>query len=208
MSTNKLVWATQLQSIGLQGMDGEEGILRHRGYSIEDLAENCTFLEVAYLLIKGNLPNVEEIGDDFFRFNESLIELNTPLLKTVGARFLYDNEFDASVFIRIGQSLCDQHQIYKEDDENEIFETKKRELLDQIEYLTLSNKKLSDKIKIKENELHDLNNTFTILDFFTNKQKIAKLKKEVEEENKLYNDTFDKITNMYEEIDQIGQKFK
>jgi hypothetical protein len=123
----------------------------------------------------------------------------------------FDNEFDISVFIRIGQSLCDQHQIYKEDDENEIFETKKRELLDQIEYLTLSNKKLSDKIKIKENELHDLNNTFTILDYFTNKQKIAKLKKEVEEENKLYNDTFDKITNMYEEIDQIGQigqKFK
>jgi hypothetical protein len=120
----------------------------------------------------------------------------------------FDNEFDISVFIRIGQSLCDQHQIYKEDDENEIFETKKRELLHQIEYLTLSNKKLSDKIKIKENELHDLNNTFTILDFFTNKQKIAKLKKEVEEENKLYNDTFDKITNMYEEIDQISQKFK
>lgn len=120
----------------------------------------------------------------------------------------FDNEFDISVFIRIGQSLCDQHQIYKEDDENEIFETKKRELLDQIEYLTLSNKKLSDKIKIKENELHDLNNTFTILDYFTNKQKIAKLKKEVEEENKLYNDTFDKITNMYEEIELIGKKFE
>ncbi len=43
-------------------LDGEEGILRHRGYSIEDLAENCTFLEVAYLLIKGNLPNVEELS--------------------------------------------------------------------------------------------------------------------------------------------------
>ncbi len=42
-------------------LDGEEGILRHRGYAIEDLAENCTFLEVAYLLIKGNLPNAEEL---------------------------------------------------------------------------------------------------------------------------------------------------
>lgn len=121
--------------------------------------------------------------------------------------FLYDNEFDASVFIRIGESLCYQNQFYK-DDENETFEIKKKELLDQIEYLTLSNKKLSDKIKIKEIELHNLNNTFTILDFFTNKQKIAKLKKEIEEENRMYNDTFDKITNMYEEIEQIGQKFE
>ena len=121
--------------------------------------------------------------------------------------FLYDNEFDISVFIRIGQSLCYQNQFYK-DDENEIFEIKKKELLDQIKYLTLSNKQLSDKIKLKENQLHNLNNTFTILDFFTNKQKIAKLKKEVEEENKIYNDTFDKITNMYEEIEQIGQKFE
>lgn len=121
--------------------------------------------------------------------------------------FLYDNEFDISVFIRIGQSLCYQNQFYK-DDENEIFEIKKKELLDKIEYLTLSNKKLSDKIKLKENELHNLNNTFTILDFFTNKQKIAKLKKEVEEENKIYNDTFDNITNMYEEIEQICKEFE
>ena len=121
--------------------------------------------------------------------------------------FLYDNEFDASVFIRIGQSLCDQIQIYK-DDENEKFETKKKELLEQIKYLTLSNKQLSDKIKLKENELYDLNNTFTILNFFTNKQKIAKLKKEIEEENRMYNETFDNITNMYEEIEQICKEFE
>ncbi len=38
-------------------LDGELGILRHRGYSIEDLAENATFMEVAYLLINGELPN-------------------------------------------------------------------------------------------------------------------------------------------------------
>ena len=122
--------------------------------------------------------------------------------------FLYDNEFDSSAFFKIGESMYNNNDSFCKDDENETFETKKKELLDQIEYLTLSNKKLSDKIKLKENELHDLNNTFTILDFFTNKQKIAKLKKEVEEENKIYNDTFDKITNMYEEIEQIGKKFE
>ena len=41
-------------------IDGEKGILRHRGYDIEDLAENCLFLEVAYLLIHGKLPNKKE----------------------------------------------------------------------------------------------------------------------------------------------------
>jgi citrate synthase len=38
-------------------LDGEEGILRYRGYAIEDLAEKANFLGVAYLLIYGELPN-------------------------------------------------------------------------------------------------------------------------------------------------------
>ncbi len=38
-------------------INGEEGLLYHRGYPIEQLAENCDFLEVAHLLIKGELPN-------------------------------------------------------------------------------------------------------------------------------------------------------
>jgi citrate synthase len=37
-------------------IDGENGILKYRGYSIEELTENCTFLEVAFLLIYGSLP--------------------------------------------------------------------------------------------------------------------------------------------------------
>jgi citrate synthase len=41
-------------------IDGEKGILLHRGYSIEDLAENCTFPEVAYLLLNGELPDSEQ----------------------------------------------------------------------------------------------------------------------------------------------------
>ncbi len=42
-------------------LDGEKGILRYRGYSIEDLAEKADFLEVAYLLIFGELPNKEKL---------------------------------------------------------------------------------------------------------------------------------------------------
>jgi len=43
-------------------LDGEKGILRYRGYSIEDLAEKSNFLEVAYLLINGSLPNSSELS--------------------------------------------------------------------------------------------------------------------------------------------------
>ena len=42
-------------------IDGERGILEYRGYPIEVLAEHCTFLEVAYLLLFGELPNETEL---------------------------------------------------------------------------------------------------------------------------------------------------
>src|SRR5947208_17196448 len=48
-------------------IDGDKGILRYRGYDIDDLAENCTYLEVAYLLLNGELPTPEQqnkwVGD-------------------------------------------------------------------------------------------------------------------------------------------------
>ncbi|MCC9167464.1 citrate synthase [Pontibacter harenae] len=43
-------------------LDGEEGILRYRGYPIEQLAEKSSFIEVAYLLIYGHLPSEEELN--------------------------------------------------------------------------------------------------------------------------------------------------
>jgi len=43
--------------------DGERGILEYRGYPIEALAEHCTFLEVAYLLLFGALPNETELNN-------------------------------------------------------------------------------------------------------------------------------------------------
>jgi citrate synthase len=42
-------------------LDGEQGILRYRGYPIEQLATNCDFIEVAYLLINGELPTEEQL---------------------------------------------------------------------------------------------------------------------------------------------------
>ena len=44
-------------------LDGEEGVLRYRGYRIEDLAEKSSFIEVAYLLIYGELPTQQQYED-------------------------------------------------------------------------------------------------------------------------------------------------
>jgi len=52
-------------------LDGRKGILNYRGYPIEELAANCSFTEVAYLIIDGELPNVEELAafkNDMVRF--------------------------------------------------------------------------------------------------------------------------------------------
>src|SRR6185295_7657692 len=43
-------------------LDGDRGILRYRGYGIEDLAANCDFLEVAHLLIYGELPSEAQLA--------------------------------------------------------------------------------------------------------------------------------------------------
>ncbi|MEM8967834.1 MAG: citrate synthase [Bacteroidota bacterium] len=49
-------------------LDGEQGILRYRGYSIEELTSKSSFLEVAYLLINGELPS----ADEFSSFKEEI----------------------------------------------------------------------------------------------------------------------------------------
>ena len=57
-------------------IDGEKGILRYRGYPIEQLAEKKTFLEVSHLLIKGELPDTKQLGafDDDIRRHTLLHE--------------------------------------------------------------------------------------------------------------------------------------
>lgn len=56
-------------------LDGEQGILRYRGYAIEDLAEKASFLEVVYLLIWGELPTKSQL-DKFHKdvVQESIVD--------------------------------------------------------------------------------------------------------------------------------------
>lgn len=49
-------------------IDGDEGILMHRGYSIEDLTSQSSFIEVCYLLLYGDLPSKEELAE----FNDNI----------------------------------------------------------------------------------------------------------------------------------------
>ncbi|OLS28736.1 MAG: Citrate synthase 1 [Candidatus Heimdallarchaeota archaeon LC_2] len=50
-------------SSGITFINGEEGILRYRGYNIDSLANNASFLEICYLIVYGDLPNKEELDD-------------------------------------------------------------------------------------------------------------------------------------------------
>jgi citrate synthase len=53
--------STAACSSSITYLDGDAGILRYRGYPIEQLAESSTYLEVAYLLLRGELPNAEQL---------------------------------------------------------------------------------------------------------------------------------------------------
>lgn len=63
-------------------LDGEKGILRYRGYSIEELAEKADFLEVVYLLIFGELPNKSQL-DNFKNDIIAQSEVNEDMQKVI-----------------------------------------------------------------------------------------------------------------------------
>ena len=66
-------------------IDGEKGVLRYRGYPIEEIAERCDYTETAYLLIYGELPTAEELEQ--FRENIRMHTLLHEGMKTIFAGF-------------------------------------------------------------------------------------------------------------------------
>ena len=71
-------------------LDGEKGVLRYRGYPIEQLAEQSSYLEVAYLLIHGDLPTPDEF--EVWRHD---ITYHTFIHENVRKRFLEGFHYDA-----------------------------------------------------------------------------------------------------------------
>ncbi len=69
-------------------IDGDKGILEYRGYPVEQLAERCNFLEVAYLILFGELPNEEELaGWTYDITHHTFVHEN---IKTLMQAFRYD----------------------------------------------------------------------------------------------------------------------
>ncbi|OPH35839.1 citrate synthase [Moraxella equi] len=64
--------ATAPVESALTYIDGDKGELLHRGYAIDDLADNADYLEVCYALLYGDLPNAEEKDKFYTRINEHM----------------------------------------------------------------------------------------------------------------------------------------
>ena len=77
-------------SSAITELDGDAGILRYRGYPIEQLAEHSTYLEVAYLLIHGELPDAEQF--DAWRHQ---ITYHTFIHENMRKRFMDGFHYDA-----------------------------------------------------------------------------------------------------------------
>jgi len=71
-------------------LDGEKGVLRYRGYPIEELAAKSTFTEVAYLLLNGELPNTEELAQWNFDITH-----HTMIHENMRKRFVDGFHYDA-----------------------------------------------------------------------------------------------------------------
>ncbi|HLU41434.1 MAG TPA: citrate synthase [Microthrixaceae bacterium] len=81
---------TSAAASAITELDGEKGILRYRGYPIEQLAESSSYLEVAYLLIHGDLPTPEQFED--WRYE---ITHHTFIHENVRKRFMEGFHHDA-----------------------------------------------------------------------------------------------------------------
>ena len=105
-------------------IDGEKGILRYRGYPIDQLAENCSFLETSYLIIYGELPTKEQLDQWVFDItHHTFVHEN---VKKFMDGFRY-NAHPMGVFIstlaalstfypeakQIGDASCRKHQVHR-----------------------------------------------------------------------------------------------
>jgi citrate synthase len=87
---DEALMTTAMTESAITFLDGEEGVLRYRGYPIEQLAEQSTYLEVAYLLLNGELPNAQQYDDWVHE-----ITYHTFIHENVRKRFMDGFHYDA-----------------------------------------------------------------------------------------------------------------
>jgi citrate synthase len=100
---------TALTESSITYIDGDAGILRYRGYPIEQLAEQSTYLEVAYLLLHGELPNAEQAAAW-----EKEITYHTFIHENVRKRFLEGFNYDAHPMGMLVSAIAALSTYYKE----------------------------------------------------------------------------------------------
>ena len=91
---------TAITRSGVTYLDGEAGVLQYRGYPIEQLAERCTYLEVAYLLIYGHLPSQAEL--EGWAHDITMHTLVHENIKTLMQGFRYDAHPMAMLLASVG----------------------------------------------------------------------------------------------------------
>jgi citrate synthase len=89
-------------------LDGERGILEYRGYPIEELAERCTFLEVAYLLLFGELPNETELKNWVYEITHH------PMLHETTRKFMEGFRYDAHPMAMLVSTVAALSAVYPE----------------------------------------------------------------------------------------------
>jgi citrate synthase len=100
---------TALTESAITYIDGDAGILRYRGYPIEQLAEQSTYVEVAYLLLHGELPNAEQSAAW-----KKEITYHTFIHENVRKRFLEGFNYDAHPMGMLVSAVAALSTYYKE----------------------------------------------------------------------------------------------
>jgi citrate synthase len=101
-------------------IDGDKGILRYRGYPIDQLAEKCSYLEVAYLLLHGELPNKAQLADWTYNVtHHTLIHENIK-------KFMDGFNYDAHPMGMLVSTLAALSTFYP--DSKNLFDAKSRQL--------------------------------------------------------------------------------
>jgi citrate synthase len=100
---------TAMAESSITYIDGDAGILRYRGYPIEQLAEKSSYVEVAYLLLHGELPNAEQA-----KAWEKEITYHTFIHENVRKRFLEGFNYDAHPMGMLVSAIAALSTYYKE----------------------------------------------------------------------------------------------
>lgn len=94
-------------------IDGEKGVLLYRGYPIEQLAQNSNFLEVAYLLLEGELPNAAQFSEF-----EHAVTHHTMMHEAV-KNFLHGFHYDAHPMAMLCAAVASLSAFYHDTNDNE-----------------------------------------------------------------------------------------